>query len=168
MSRHRFKSLWVHKLTGKPVAPAPPDCEFDTRRIHRTGNDHATSLSCAAESKALRTHWDDYPAKRYVFHGASPDHIKSPAPSQILNSFAGKGNPGSAEALPRRPVSLGKVKTAGEHPPRPKASGPARPANASQIALRFGECRFRTHLFSGQKRNNPPKPLEIRHVGCGV
>lgn len=53
---HQF---WVRKLTGKPGVPTPPDCEFDTRRIHRKRGVYEISLSfLAADSKALRIQSD--------------------------------------------------------------------------------------------------------------
>ena len=35
MSALLLKQYWVRKLTGKPGGNTSPDCEFDTRRIHR-------------------------------------------------------------------------------------------------------------------------------------
>jgi len=59
--REIFQLLWVRKLTGKPVGSTPPDCEFEARRIHKTGQHYAADFSRAAESKAFRTHADLLP-----------------------------------------------------------------------------------------------------------
>jgi hypothetical protein len=54
-----FNLVWVRKLTGKPVATTPPDCEFDARRIQKESVFYETGLlALAAESKALRIHSD--------------------------------------------------------------------------------------------------------------
>ncbi len=51
----------MRKLTGKPVGSTHPDCEFEARRIHRTGQYYDDGFSRAAESRAFRTHSDLLP-----------------------------------------------------------------------------------------------------------
>jgi hypothetical protein len=50
---------WVRKLTGKPVDFTPPDCGFETRRIHHETDRYETGLSFwTAEINALRIQSD--------------------------------------------------------------------------------------------------------------
>jgi len=60
-----FQSLWVRKLTGKPVALTIADCESDARRIQLPN--YATGLSlCAVESKVFRTRSDVDAPERFT------------------------------------------------------------------------------------------------------
>ena len=53
--RATFIQCWVRKLTGKPVDITPPDCGFETRRIHHETSRYEAGLSFwAKEINALR------------------------------------------------------------------------------------------------------------------